>query len=169
MTFSRLFQRARSDERGAAAVEFAIVVPVFLLVVFGMIDFTRAYYTQSALAAAVREGARMAAVQVNPNDAGSQTLVKQRVSNYVVPFGNAAIPLAAISIQMLNDDGTDCALANVNECASVRVRVTDYVFNYFTPITRVVNGGSTTNKITREAIFRFERNGDVDPVAPPPP
>ena len=145
------------------------MVPVFLLIVFGMIDFTRAYYTQSAIAAAVREGARMAAVQRSPNDAGSQTLVKQRVSSYVVPFGNAPIPLADISIQMLDDAGADCLEAEENKCQSVRVRVTDYAFNYFTPISRVVNNGSTTNTITREAIFRFERNGAVDPPDPATP
>jgi hypothetical protein len=167
--FLRLFHRASSDERGAAAVEFAIVVPVFLLVVFGMIDFTRAYYTQSAIAAAVREGARMAAVQVHPNDAASQLLVKQRVSNYVVPFGNAPIPLADISIQMLDDAGANCAAVDEWDCESVRVRVSNYVFNYFTPISRFANGGSMTNTITREAIFRFERNGAVDPVAPTAP
>ena len=169
MSLLRSVRRVTSDERGAAAVEFAIIVPVFLLIVFGMIDFSRAYYTQSAVAAAVREGARMAAVQRHPNDAGSQTMVKNRVSTYVVPFGNAPIPTANISIQMLNEDGTDCAAADENECAGVRVRVSNYTFNYFTPISRIANGGSTTNTITREAIFRFERNGDVDPTAPVTP
>ena len=70
---------------------------------------------------------------------------------------------------MLDDAGSACTAAAVNECESVRVRVSNYVFNYFTPITRVVNGGSTTNTITREAIFRFERNGAVNPTSPPPP
>ncbi|MFL5578355.1 MAG: TadE/TadG family type IV pilus assembly protein [Gemmatimonadaceae bacterium] len=169
MRFPREWRAFAADERATAAVEFALVVPVFLLIVFGMLDFTRAYYTQSAIAAAVREGARMAAVQSHPNDAAAQAMVKQRVSRYVVPFGNAAINPDSVSITMLNDDGTTtCTAADENACPNVRVRVTGYTFRYFTPISRIANGGSTTNTITREAMFRFERNGLVNPVAPPP-
>ena len=82
MRSSRIWRAATADERGAAAVEFALVVPVFMLIVFGMIDFTRAYYTQSAIAAAVREGARTAAVLPDPvNDATQLAKVKSPVAS----------------------------------------------------------------------------------------
>ena len=45
-------------ERGAAAVEFALVVPVLLLLLFGIIEFSKALNTQATLSAAAREGAR---------------------------------------------------------------------------------------------------------------
>ena len=49
-------------DSGATALEFAIVVPVLLLLLFGMIEFGFVFQTQLALTHAAREGARMAAV-----------------------------------------------------------------------------------------------------------
>lgn len=45
---------------GAAAVEFAIVLPVFLLILAGMFDFGWAFYWQHTVTNASREGARYA-------------------------------------------------------------------------------------------------------------
>ena len=47
-----------SRERGAAAVEFALILPVFLLLIAGAIDLTRMMYTQVVVTNAAREGAR---------------------------------------------------------------------------------------------------------------
>jgi Flp pilus assembly protein TadG len=49
-------------DRGSVAVEFALVVPVLLLIVFGLIDFGRALNAQISLTGAAREGARLAAL-----------------------------------------------------------------------------------------------------------
>jgi Flp pilus assembly protein TadG len=43
-------------------VEFALVVPVLLLLVLGMIDFGRLWFTQVSLSQAAREGARLEAL-----------------------------------------------------------------------------------------------------------
>lgn len=51
---------AKRDRRGAAVVEFAIVAPVFILLVFGMIEFGRAVMVQQVLVNASREAARQA-------------------------------------------------------------------------------------------------------------
>jgi len=53
----RLFRRNR---RAAAAVEFAIVAPVFLLMVFGMIEYGRMVMVYQVITNASREGARVA-------------------------------------------------------------------------------------------------------------
>jgi len=45
-------------ERGAAAVEFALVVPMLLILVFGIIETSKAFNAQATLSAAAREGAR---------------------------------------------------------------------------------------------------------------
>ena len=50
------------SERGAAAVEMAIVLPLLLLVLGGMIDFGRALFAQNVATNAAREGARMRAL-----------------------------------------------------------------------------------------------------------
>lgn len=58
------FARARRDDRGAAAVEFAIVLPLLVLFVFGMIDFGRLFFTQITVTQAAREGSRLAALNL---------------------------------------------------------------------------------------------------------
>ena len=55
-------------DRGAAAVEMALVLPVLLLVIGGLIDFGRLFYTQLVLSNAAREGARMVALGYNVAD-----------------------------------------------------------------------------------------------------
>jgi Flp pilus assembly protein TadG len=52
----------RARDRGTAAVEFALVLPLLLLIVFGMIDLGRALNAQITLTEAAREGARLAAL-----------------------------------------------------------------------------------------------------------
>lgn len=49
--------------RGASVVEFALVAPVLLLVVFAMVEFGRAIMVQQALTNAAREGARTASLR----------------------------------------------------------------------------------------------------------
>lgn len=54
--------RSLSD-RGAAAVEFALVVPVLLTLVLGIMEFGRAYNIQTTLSNAARDGVRVMALQ----------------------------------------------------------------------------------------------------------
>ena len=49
-------------DRGAAAVEFALVLPILLLLMCGIVDFGRALHAQVVLTQAAREGARLAAL-----------------------------------------------------------------------------------------------------------
>lgn len=51
------------SERGAAAVEFALVVPILLMLLLGTMEFGRAYSAQISLTHAARETARFVAVQ----------------------------------------------------------------------------------------------------------
>ncbi|HEX9696585.1 MAG TPA: TadE family protein [Actinomycetota bacterium] len=52
----------RRDQRGASAVEFAIVLPVVALLLFGIIDFGIVLNNQNSVRSAAREGARLASV-----------------------------------------------------------------------------------------------------------
>ena len=61
-----------SRESGAALVEFAIIMPLLLLLVFGIIEFGRAYNAQNSLTHAAREGAREYAI-TQDEDAGRAT------------------------------------------------------------------------------------------------
>lgn len=54
--------RSRVDDRGAAAVEFALVLPLLLILIFGIIDFGRMLNAKITLTEAAREGSRAAAL-----------------------------------------------------------------------------------------------------------
>lgn len=61
---SRL-RRVRRDDGGAAAVEFALVLVLFLTLVFGIIQYGMYFFQLQAASAGTREGARLAALGVN--------------------------------------------------------------------------------------------------------
>lgn len=54
----RVLKAFLSDRRGSISVEFAILAPVFLLLVFGILDFGHAWYMKTEITSASREGAR---------------------------------------------------------------------------------------------------------------
>ena len=80
MTTRGLRQRSGAGERGAAMVEMAIVLPVLLLLVFGIIDFGRLYNTQVTLTHAAREGIRDYAIFGLEDQA--KTVAKQAVTSF---------------------------------------------------------------------------------------
>lgn len=49
-------------DRGAAMVEMALVLPILVLLIFGIIEFGRGYYTRTTLTHAAREAVRVAAL-----------------------------------------------------------------------------------------------------------
>jgi Flp pilus assembly protein TadG len=70
-----------SGERAQSLIEFAFVLPIFLLIIMGTIDFAwglRAYITVTNSA---REGARLA-VTLSPTDSDTVTLIQDYVADY---------------------------------------------------------------------------------------
>ena len=59
---------------GAAAVEFAFIVPLLIVLVLGIAEFGHAFQVQGTLSAAAREGARVMALQNDP--AAARTAVR---------------------------------------------------------------------------------------------
>jgi len=53
----------RQGQDGQSLVELALVLPIFMLVLFGLFDVGKLVYTNSALSQAAREGARLAAAE----------------------------------------------------------------------------------------------------------
>ena len=68
-----LFARLWRDRRGASAVEFALLLPVFLLVTAGMIDLGRALYQTNTVEKGLRAGALYAARNDYPLTAAQTT------------------------------------------------------------------------------------------------
>jgi Flp pilus assembly pilin Flp len=56
---------ARRDQEGAAAVEFALLLPLLVLLLFGMIEFGLAFNTRIQATNAAREAARRAVVGID--------------------------------------------------------------------------------------------------------
>jgi Flp pilus assembly protein TadG len=59
----------RTHERGQAVIELALVLPLLLIVVFGITEFGRAWMTMNVLTSAAREGVRLAVVTAPDIDA----------------------------------------------------------------------------------------------------
>jgi Flp pilus assembly protein TadG len=89
----------RRHRRGAAAVEFAVVAPIFVLLVFGMIEFGRMVMVQQMLTNAAREGARLGVIEGN-----TSTDVENRVDEYLAA---ASITGATVTVTTLPASGDD--------------------------------------------------------------
>ena len=63
-------RRSADGEDGAAAVEFALVVPLLLLLLFGIISFGMIFAQQLSLTNAARQGARVAVVNSDQRTCG---------------------------------------------------------------------------------------------------
>ena len=136
---SRKFFR---NEEGAAVVEFALVMPILALIIFGIIDFGRAFYTVNNIISAVREGARYGAILSAPLSVTGQREIRDRVRSVSQPFGGDSLRDEQIQIEFPNGE-------------LVRVRVQNYPFRPLTPIAGALGVG--TWPITRQATFRWER------------
>jgi Flp pilus assembly protein TadG len=114
-----------ANDRGAAAVEFALVLPVLLLIVFGIIDFGRALNAQIVLTGAAREGVRLAALGY------SDAAVQARVAAAAPDLSGVEVTVAA-----------ECA-PGAGPAADAQVDVS-YPFTFITPIGAVAGllGGS---------------------------
>src|SRR5919197_3812793 len=61
-TRMRVIRDRRSRDEGVAAVEFALILPVLALILFGVLEFGRVWSQYQVFQGAAREGARCAAV-----------------------------------------------------------------------------------------------------------
>ena len=79
------------SESGAAAVEFALILPVLVLMIVGMIEFSRLYNVQISLSNAAREGARVMAIYNNSGQAKSAAVAAAPGLNPVLTTGEVAV------------------------------------------------------------------------------
>ena len=84
-------RRGRLD-RGAAAVEMAIVMPLLIAMIIGIIDFSRIFNAELQLSQAAREGVRMAALGFPSDAPGRATAAAPN------PAWGAALPMASVTV-----------------------------------------------------------------------
>ena len=64
----RITRRTGKKEGGQSLVEFALVLPIFLLVLFAIVDFGMAFHAWITVTNSAREGARLGAVRASEDD-----------------------------------------------------------------------------------------------------
>lgn len=86
--------KRRRSERGFAAVEFGLILPVLVLFCFGTVEFGLLMYNKQVLTNASREGARSGIVYQDPRV--DDNSIKNVINNYslahLVTFGQASPP-----------------------------------------------------------------------------
>ena len=145
MAAMNLYRRL-ACEKGAELVEFALVFPLLLLVMFGIMDFGLLFQRYETVTNAAREGARIA---VLPGYA--QADVQARVTQYLAASGLTATPTFAYTApQALNVGGA---------CVTITGVTVGYPHEYLF-IGGIVGlfGGSgfTTTTLTATARMRYE-------------
>jgi Flp pilus assembly protein TadG len=86
----KVFRMCRKKRRGAAVVEFAVVAPVFITLVFGMIEYGRMVMVQQMLTNASREGARVGVL-----DGATTAEVTSAVTTYLT---NATVSGSTVTV-----------------------------------------------------------------------
>ena len=132
------WRRLGWDDRASAIVEFALVVPLFFAIVWGGINFVRAYHRLDVLTGSLREGARYGAT-LNPSNSTDQGLIRARVATYAGAFG---VSLAPDSVSVSAGSGNEVHVSVVN-------------YPLFDDLAGVGLLYSTT--VSRIVIFRSER------------
>ncbi len=133
---------ARGRDRGAAAVEMALILPLLLLIIFGALDFGLMYHDQISLNAAAREGARLSAL-------GQGSAVNGRVQ------------AAAADVRPSNPvTGTVVTACPASPALTDTTKVTaTYSYSYITPVGAIAsffagNSLSGSKALTGTGVFR---------------
>jgi len=91
--------RIVTSQSGAAAVEFALVITLLLILVIGIIEFGLILYNQQVITNASREGARAGIVARSPRvtPAAIEQVVLNYTSNHLITFGTQNTPVVTIT------------------------------------------------------------------------
>jgi Flp pilus assembly protein TadG len=144
-----LFRRRIRSQRGAELIEFAVVLPMLLLVFVAIVDFALVMQRFLTISNAAREGARIAVLP-----GYSQTDVQNRVTQYVREStgDNTASPTAALTPVSVDPPGPTPPFP----AAQVTVTMThNYLF--LGPVSGMLGGGSFSSiTLAARATMRIE-------------
>lgn len=141
----RLFKH-RGDAPGQTLVEFALIVPIFILMMVGIFDAGRAVYAWSTINNAAHEAVRLAIVDQNTAD------VQARAVSQSVGVG---VQSADVAVRWLSSDYTDAAPCNATPRYGCAVEVSvGYQFDAATPIIAQLMGTINLEGIARQQIER---------------
>ncbi len=128
-------------EDGQAMVEFALILPIFLLILCGILDFGWLFYNQLSLNNACREGARYAVVNT-AEGANTQAIINHIENTTTTVFANGGVR-------------TDIEYSSPGDPTSGDITVTmEADISFFTPVLSTVLGEEKT--ITSTVIMKVE-------------
>ena len=148
----RLFRRDR--EKGATMVEFALVLPLFLLLIFGMMEAAWAFAQTNDIHHAVREGARLAAVNHDPDDDSTTNDVLVGMCDRMGLVSGSS-PTVTLTASDTNGDGFIGRGDTANSAISVSY---DSLTGFLDPIFGSLTLGSNVD-------FRLEQSLEAPSVA----
>jgi Flp pilus assembly protein TadG len=125
-----LFTRAK---QGQSLVEFALVLPILLLILLGVVDLGRVYYAYVTLTNASREGARFGATYGWTTPTTTQSAIRNRTKNesanvLKLADSNIIVECSATDTPPFIYTWTNCS--SVNPGYAVRVTV-NYTFTLY--------------------------------------
>ena len=86
------------SEKGIVAIEFALVLPVLIMLVFGIVEFSLLLYDKQVITNASREGARRGIISQSPrvSDGEIISVINTYCSTYLISFGAVSPPTISI-------------------------------------------------------------------------
>ena len=130
------------NERGVVAAEFALLLPVFLLILFGIIEFGMMMYGREIVTNAAREGARAGIVQGPPKRTSSE--ITTIANNYLTGTG---ITQADVTF---TPAGVGLSTPNMLTVTA------QYSYNFLIPYIPAVVGIPNPLIITTQVVMRHE-------------
>lgn len=150
-----------TNEKGAAAVEFALVAPLLLLLLTGAVEYGLIFYNQHIITNASREAARFGIVSRIPRYSQTEMLaiVDNYVGNRLISFG--AGPSVTVVTTSIDGDSGTAATPNSTTAAfgdSLQVAVTfQYDFLIFPNLSRYFSGDREDSlSLSAVTVMRYE-------------
>jgi hypothetical protein len=113
------------NQRGAAMVEFALIAILFFMMLFGIIEFGRAFFTYNTLVEATRRGARVAAVC--PISANGISYIRQ-ITIFKTP-ASTDNPLLGLTTNNIRVSYLNSAMSTIASDTAPVESVTDPVYD----------------------------------------
>jgi Flp pilus assembly protein TadG len=141
--------RLLRSERGAELIEFALILPLLLFIILGLVDFGFLFQRYEVVNNAAREGARIAVLP----GGYVQADVEARVRSYMTAggvantSGNTTVALSNVTVATGVGPALQCRRVEVNYQSP-------YLF--LGPIAGWFGGSFTTANLTAVAVMRFE-------------
>jgi len=113
----------RPRRTGAAIVEAALALPVFMVMLLGIIEFGQAMMVQQVVTTAARDACRNASLRGSTNT-NVRSDVEQFLSNSIgVSAGDVTVTFSIIGATGSSTNGTEVSTAGEDDVVTVQVRV----------------------------------------------